>query len=251
MKIIISNDDGVFSPGIMSIAEVVSKKYHTTIIAPDGNRSGYAHSMTLHKPFNVKEIDANTYLENRQKIDKIYSISGTPVDCIKFAKVKLNRVTEDIIVSGINSAYNLGTDIMYSGTVAIGCEASFYQGISFCFSCNTFEKEKLQLFSKFALKIIETFTPISKKGDIWNINFPNTLDILGIKVTKLGKQIYSDEYVSNENGFTLTGQPLIHNENDEDCDVEWVNKGYISITPISFDRTCYDRINEVKNICIK
>lgn len=253
MKILVCNDDGVLAPGIKILANELAKKYNVSVIAPDGNRSCYAHSMTLPGRLILKKIDAKTYFEDDKNVQFVYSLSGTPVDCIKFAKVKFNRVTDDIVVAGINSQHNIGTDIMYSGTVAIGCEASFYGAISFCFSCMNNEEKHLKLFSDYAIKIIEKLTPLSKKGDVWNINFPNIekSDIKGMVITKLGKQIYSDAYVEDGDGYILTGKPINHNENDGDCDIEWHKKGYITITPITFDRTDYLRIKEVKNLCEK
>ena len=96
--------------------------------------------------------------------------------------------------------------------------------------------------------------PLSKKGDVWNINFPpcDIKDIKGVKITSLGIQKYTDRYLkTNENDYMLVGELLNHDGNMEDCDVNWIKKGYITITPITIEKTNYQKISEVKGKCIK
>ena len=106
--------------------------------------------------------------------------------------------------------------------------------------------------SKYAVKIVNDLLKISNVGDIWNINFPpNYNNIQGVKFTGLGKHLYSDRYEKiGDNEYMLVGE-LIDCENDTDCDVEWQKKGYITITPIQYDRTDKNKLKSVKDVCIK
>ena len=245
MNILISNDDGIKSNGIIELAKRLKKKHNVLVVAPDGNRSASSHSLTITKSIKIKQ---NFDIEGC----RAYQISGTPADCVKVAKLMFKDFNPDIIVAGINKGHNIGSDILYSGTVSIACEASFFGHIAFAFSAYSLLESNFQLYSKYAEKIIENLLPISKPGDMWNINFPPTDILNGVKFTALGKQYYTDEYVEVCQGeYVLQGEIMTHDENEEDCDVEWIKKGYITITPILFNKTDYIKVKEVKNICIQ
>lgn len=248
MNVILCNDDGINCSGITQMAEVLVKNGHNVlIVAPDGNRSGASHSLTFFKNFSVKEI------YNIHGC-KAFAISGTPVDCVKFAKLNFPDFNADVVIAGINKGHNLGSDTLYSGTLAIACEASFFGNISFAFSAFNLEQTDFIEIAECALKIVNNLFKVSSPGDIWNINFPNckVSDFKGIKLTKLGKQVYSDRYIDMGNGqYQLIGERLFHDQNDQDCDVVWVEKGYVSVTPILFNKTDFDKIKEVSEKCIK
>jgi len=246
MRIILSNDDGITCQGLISLAKKLSAKNEVLVIAPDSDRSAVSHSLSIFKKFKVSRdysIDGCV----------AYKISGTPADCIKFAKLNFKDFEADVVVSGINTANNIGSDIMYSGTVAVACEAGFLGGIAFAFSANS-SKDDFDKYSEYASEIIEQLLPNSKKGDVWNINFPpcDITDIKGVKITSLGRQIYTDRYEKlSEDEYMLVGELVDHDQNVEDCDVNWIKKGYITITPISFEKTNYKKISELKEKCIK
>ena len=242
MRVLISNDDGIESKGIKAIAEKMAQEHKVLVVAPDGNRSACSHSLTISNTIKLKKENTHGY--------EAYSLSGTPADCIKFANIVFKDFNADIVVSGINKGHNLGSDILYSGTVSIACEASYFGSISFAVSAYNLEDGDYNLFADYTVKIINYLLPISKSGDIWNINFPdNHLGIKGVKLTSLGKHIYSDRYVKvTDEDYMLAGEPLDANEN-EDCDIVWCNKGYVTVTPILFNKTDYNKLNEVKSIC--
>ncbi len=245
MNILISNDDGIASKGLIELAKRLKSKHNVLVVAPDGNRSASSHSLTITRPINIKQ---NFDVEGLTA----YQISGTPADCIKIAKLMFKDFNADIVVAGINKGHNIGSDILYSGTVSIACEASFFGNVAFAFSAYSLTDSNFELYAEYAEKIIDFLLPISKVGDVWNINFPPTDDIKGVKITPLGKQYYSDEYVQvGESEYVLQGEILVHDENEADCDVEWIRKGYITITPILFNKTDYNKVKEVKNLCIQ
>lgn len=247
MNILISNDDGIFSNGIIALAEKLAENNNVLVVAPDGNRSAASHSITLSSTIKLNKC-------NHIPGCKSYSISGTPVDCIKFAELELKDFNIDIVVAGINKGHNIGSDVLYSGTVAIASEAAFFGKISFAFSAFGLGESDFITYSNFAEKIINALMPLSIPGDIWNINFPDcsASNIKGIKFTKLGKQLYSDHYeLVGESEYKLVGDLIDHDLNDEDCDIEWSKKGFITITPILFNKTNNDKIKEAREICIE
>lgn len=246
MNIILSNDDGIKCQGLISLANKLSEKNKLLVVAPDGNRSASSHSLSIFK--KIKFIKDHSI-----KNCTAYKTSGTPADCVKFAKLRLADFDADIVVSGINVGHNIGTDTLYSGTVSIACEASFYGNIAFAFSAHS-ERPYFDQYAIIANDIIEQLLNYSNKGDIWNINFPDCeiSEIKGIKMTQLGKQLYSDEYIlTDKDEYMLVGKYIPHNENIQDCDVEWIQKNYITITPIMFNRTNHERIKDLEKICIR
>ena len=245
MNVLISNDDGIKSNGIIQLSKRLSARHNVLVIAPDGNRSASSHSLTITNSIKIKQ---------NYDIDgcKAYQISGTPADCIKIAKLMFKDFNADVVVSGINKGHNIGSDILYSGTVAIACEASFFGNIAFAFSAYSLSESNFTLYAEYAEKIIDSLLPVSNSGDMWNVNFPPTEKINGVKITALGKQYYTDEYVKvGEDEYILQGEIIIHDQNEQDCDVEWIKKGYITITPLLFNKTNYNKVNEVKDICIQ
>lgn len=250
MKIFLSNDDGIDAIGILALAKQLSQQNELFIIAPDGNRSVSSHSLTINKGVSLCKVDDIC-------CNSAYKTSGTPADCVKLLAHKFTDFTPDVVVSGINNAHNLGTDIFYSGTVAIAYEASYYGYVSFAFSACSLNSNVCDEYAKYAEYIIKTLLPYSKEGTIWNVNFPDiNNDIKGIKITKLGGRTFDDKYVEiGENLYQLRGVDVEFNkemlDKDEDYDLYWIRKGYITVTPLVYDRTDYVKLDEINKKCIK
>ncbi len=247
MNIFISNDDGINADGIKALTSLLSQNHNVLVVAPDGNRSAYSHSLSIRKKLKLNKI--SNYCNNTP----VYSLSGTPVDCVKFANIFFKDFNADVVVGGINNVHNLGTDTFYSATFSIACEGAFFNKINFAFSLFNECEGCYEKFAVWAKKIIEKLTPLSSAGDIYNVNFPKDPDnVKGVKFTKLGKQIYSDRYDKvGENEYLFDGELLNHDFNDQDTDVEQVRNGYISITPILFDKTNFTKLMDLRNKCIE
>ena len=244
MNILITNDDGVCSNGLIELAKVLSKNNEVLVIAPNDNRSACSHAMTVGKEITLEKVDVGAGLN-------VYTTSGTPADCVKISKLLFKDFKSDVVVAGINKGHNLGSDILYSGTLSAACEGSFFGNVSFAFSSFELVDGDFNLLASYSEKIINLLYPISNKGDVWNINFPSfsTSEIKGIKITKFGKQLYSDRYEKiGINTYKLVGELINHNENDSDCDVEWIKKGYVTITPVLYDKTDYKRLEKLKEL---
>jgi len=246
MNLLICNDDGIESEGILALAKMLSERNNVLVIAPFENKSACGHSITIGKELKLVE---------HKLLDgiKTYSISGTPADCVKFALNSLH-FPADAVVSGINNGSNLGTDILYSGTVSAALEAVAFGLPAVAVSSTAYSNNNFKYCSEFISKNIDGLIKSNDGDFVWNVNIPNIKpdDILGVKYTKMGYQVYSDCYKEVGKGmYVLSGEPIAHDKNDFDCDVEWNIKGYITITPILFNKTDYKTLAGVKYKCQK
>jgi 5'-nucleotidase len=219
--ILLTNDDGVHSEGLLALREIFAKTDNVCVVAPDRERTCVGHAITLHKPLRVKEVGDNTYASN-----------GSPADCIYLGIKAILKKKPDIIISGINKGPNMGQDVNYSGTVAAAKEGAFLGIPSIAVSMCARE----QFLFKDAALITQRIVDIIK-------NIPNiprdTLN--GFKVTKLGKRIYNDEVLERidprGNTYYWIGGNSENYEDMRGTDFYAVEKGYISITPLGLDMT--------------
>lgn len=238
--ILLTNDDGFYSPGIEVLFEDLSDLGQVYIVAPDRERSASSLSLTLHHPLRIKEIRKN-----------IFAIDGTPVDCVYIAVNKLLPKKPDLLISGINQGPNLGQqDISYSGTVAGALQGTFLQIPSMSASLmhnshGRFHFEKpAQIIHDLAQNILAGGLP---PGITLNINIPSP-PIKGIKITKLGEKRYNPEIISksdprNRTYYWIgTGTPTAIG--DPDSDVMIVKEGFISITPLHRNLTDFAALKD-------
>lgn len=243
MNLLITNDDGIESEGIVSLSRELSIKHNVIVIAPNSNMTASGHSLTIGKSLFLKKHDIGGSIE-------AYSLSGTPADCVKFADNNFKDFKIDLVVSGINKGANLGSDVVYSGTLSAALEGVCLCYPSVAFSSCADEDNKFDVCAGFASEIIDNVLDFSVKGIAWNVNFPNVDrdKVNGIKFTQTGIQLYSDLYETiSDNEFVLKGHPIEHNENEQDCDVELIKLNYITITPILFNKTDYKTLEKLKN----
>ena len=242
MNILISNDDGIDAEGIRILAKTLAKAHNVTVVAPKNEMSASSHAITIHTTVSLKEVPFEDGI-------KAYSLSGTPADCVKFALSYFDSQNFDVVVAGINRGSNTGTDVLYSGTVSCAAEAVAlnYKGIAV--SCVGRTNSKYKEAADFILKNLEEFCSLDLKNTILNINIPKD-EIIGSVYTKLGLMLYNDKYHLIEDGqekvFRLLGEVIDHDGNDEDCDVEYVKKGFITVTPILCSYTNFEVLKDLK-----
>ena len=260
MKILLSNDDGVMAEGIKALTIELSKEHDVYVIAPDRERSAAGHSLTLHTPIRVEE------LESKFGAKRIWITSGTPGDCVKIGINAILSEDEkpDLIISGINHGPNLGSDILYSGTVSCAMEGAMmgYPSIAVSLASMSCEPELFKnvavFMSKFVHKIKEF--PFPKKS-ILNINVPGLMpeDLAGVAITKLGGKMFTDEYDKRVDPrgkvyYWMAGELIKHCDNDE-SDINALRWNKVSVTPITFEMTLDSVIPELEkalcneNIC--
>lgn len=236
MKVLITNDDGIDSPGIKILGDVFSEEFETFIIAPERQRSALGHSITTHKPLRIKEIESN------KSNLKIYATNGTTADCVILGvDIVVKRI--DFVVSGINELPNVGDDITYSGTIS-GSMEGIINGIpSIAVSILGF-KENLNIAAHFSKELVKYLikNPL-KKGTFLNVNFPGEGEIKGVKISKVGKVWYKNRTIERKDPlgkpyFWIIGEPVW--EGDKDTDTWAVRNGFISITPLHLDLVDYE-----------
>ena len=242
MLILLTNDDGVHSEGLLALREILTKTDDVCVVAPERERTCVGHAITLHKPLRIKKVAAHTYASN-----------GSPADCIYLGIKAILKKKPDIIISGINKGPNMGQDVNYSGTVAAAKEGAFLgipsMAISIC------AREKF-LFNDAALITHKIIDIIRNKAFIdntfLNINIPNITRnrLNGFMVTKLGKRIYNDKVIARTDPrggkYYWIGGNAEGYEHLRGTDFYAVEKGYISITPLGLDMTYTGSIKTYK-----
>lgn len=254
MKILITNDDGIYSEGIIMVAQQLAQKHEVTVVAPDRERSAVSSALTMDLPLRKKKVSIKDY----DGIDA-YAITGTPVDCVKMA---LKHITGevDLVVSGINRGGNLGTDIVYSGTVAAAIDACMAGIPAIAVSQKFNHKASADIKDLFACSS-SLFATMIEQMDlsllcnyIYNINFPSMRkeDIKGIKVCSQGVATYSEDYRKEvdpfgREHFWLCGD-LLHNEHNDrnQTDIKWIAEGYITLTPLTWNTTMHGAMSDTK-----
>ena len=168
-NILISNDDGIFALGVRTLADTLAQAGHqVTVVCPDRERSATGHGLTLHQPIRAKEVDS--VFDDRVVA---WSCSGTPADCVKFALSAVMKTRPDFVYSGINHGPNLGTDVLYSGTVSAAMEGVLEGIPSVAFSLASFSALEFQPAADFALKLIEKLDKSDyPKPPLLSINVP-------------------------------------------------------------------------------
>ncbi len=256
MKILLSNDDGVMAEGIKALTTALSKEHDVYVVAPDRERSAAGHSLTLHTPIRVEE------LESKFGAKRIWITSGTPGDCVKIGINAILGEDEkpDLIISGINHGPNLGSDILYSGTVSCAMEGAMmgYPAIAVSLASMSSEPELFKNVAEFMLKFIRKikeykFPPKS----ILNVNVPGILpeDLAGIAITRLGGKMFTDEYDKRIDPrgkvyYWMAGELIKQCEND-DSDLNALRWNKVSVTPITFEMTLNSVIPNLEEVLCK
>jgi 5'-nucleotidase len=235
LLILLSNDDGVDSEGLIAAKNELSRTDDVWAIAPERERTCVGHAITLHKPLRIKEQG-----------DRVFSTNGTPADAILLGIMGLLPGKPDLVISGINKGPNMGQDVTYSGTVAAAKEAAFMEIPSMAVSLNG---RKDFLFDEAVLTVREIVEKMRAnalpKQAFLNVNIPNLLrvSIRGFMVTRLGKRIYNGKVVERTDPrggkYYWIGGDGDGFEPIEGTDLLAVSQGYVSITPLHWDMTTH------------
>lgn len=247
--ILVTNDDGIVSPGLKVLSRTLESLGDVYVVAPETEQSAVAHALTLHRPLKCEKVKRDTYC-----------INGTPTDCVIIGVNRLLPQKPDIIVSGINNGGNLGDDITYSGTVAAAIEGTLLGVPSVAVSLvRSGSDTSLYRMNTTRLKAAAHFTTrlasmvLNNKlpaDTLLNVNFPNSPEIMGVKITKQGKLIYDNSikelYDPRGREYYWIGGGTPQWEEGENTDFEAIQGGYISITPVHLDLTDYKAMKHIK-----
>ncbi|MDR2046484.1 MAG: 5'/3'-nucleotidase SurE [Clostridiales bacterium] len=245
MKILLTNDDGIFADGIKILAETLAQKHEIAVVAPACDCSCSGHSLTVFRKLTYEKYD-------HIKGAKGFAVRGTPADCVKFATKVLLGGLPDLIISGINNMPNLGTDVVYSGTVSAALEGAICGVRAVSLSVLYEDDGDYEYISKFMLKNLEKFYSLLNVGTVFNINFPSGKPSLlkGVRFARLGVQSYSDEYIEHVTGadekhYTLVGDAVKTPDNGDDCDVELHDGMFVTVTPMHIQMTDFDALKKL------
>ena len=238
MKILLSNDDGVFAEGIRVLAQTLSGEHRVFVSAPDSERSAVSRSMTLFSPLRARPVQLTGLPEI-----PAYAVSGTPVDCVRLGIGNLFE-QPDIVLSGINIGPNLGTDVLYSGTVGAAHEAALLGYQSIAVSCCAYEPKHLETPARAAAWAIRYAQQHPMPfGTVFNVNTPDLPpeSIRGIKAVPTGVIGYTLQYVEQKDPM---GKPCYWPPRSRctevcagDVDERWISEGYVTVTPLQYDLT--------------
>ncbi len=243
--ILVTNDDGMFAPGIRALVGVVKEMGEVVVVAPNTPQSGQGHAITIEHPIRLHRVNVFDSIVS-------YECSGTPVDCVKLAKnVLLKDRKIDLCVSGINHGSNASINIIYSGTMSAAMEASIEGINSIGFSlCDYSFDADFSPAQHFVRKLVSNALESSEnKGGLLNVNFPKLPleEIKGIKVCRQGNGTWQEDFQEakdprSQTYYWLTGE-FIHEENNTDTDLWALANGYVSVVPSKHDLTDHEAIS--------
>lgn len=238
MRILITNDDSVSASQLIPLIRWCRKLGEVVVAVPKYEQSGKSHGIELHTHIEAVKRQIAPDIE-------VWTIDSTPADCVRFAILGL-QLEVDLVISGINRGFNIGTDTMYSGTVGAACEAALLGIKSLAFSTSP------EYYEGAISDLDKIWEYVSKNklldsNGIYNINIPASSK--GIRITRQGGSYYSDDFIHIGDGlYRPSGKCIYENSNDPSLDTDSVMDGYISIMPLTIDRTNYAVYDKLKEL---
>lgn len=235
MRILVTNDDGIDSPGLTALADALKAIGEVWIVAPDRERTAVAHAVTLHKPLRIHRLAPRTF-----------SVNGTPVDCVNLALLKVMPKPPAIVVSGINKGVNLGDDVLYSGTVSAAMEGTILGVPSIAVSQEGREIFRFPVAADYTARIVRLVLAQGLPDEtLLNVNVPNRAlrAIKGVRVTCLSRRSFHNPIIEKldphgRKYYWIAGTRVSWSRS-KNADHEAIEEGRVSITPIHLDCTNY------------
>jgi 5'-nucleotidase len=247
LKILVTNDDGIYSSGIETLVKTLKEIAEVIVVAPSEEQSAVGHGITMKYPLRVSD-----YFKNGEFFG--YSVEGTPADCVKMGIRNIMGESPDLVISGINHGSNTAINIIYSGTVSAAREAAIMDVPAIAISVANHDAKDFRYAGKVAKYLAQNVTKYEiPRGTLLNVNVPNfpEEEIAGILVTEQSKAKWDDIYEKRTDPFGkdyywLTGK-LVEVENEERSDQLAIKNKFVSVTPIHFDLTDYETFEKMKS----
>ncbi len=234
VRILISNDDGVYAPGIRYLAKEMRRLGNVVVVAPSSNQSAVSHALTMSRPLRIKRIE-----------DNMFSVDGTPTDCITLAFHEiLRKRLPDIVVSGLNHGANMGEDVIYSGTVAAALEGAIMGRPAIATSMTVYDPngKSFKSAAKFTRRLVSGIISRMPPATLLNVNFPKMPrgGYRSYEITRLGSRMYTDiisarKDLSGRSYYWIGGEPTWDRVAGTDAGA--IKAGKVSITPLNLDMT--------------
>ena len=227
MRILITNDDGIYAAQLVPLVKWAQKYGEVTVVAPKVEQSGKSHGIEIHKSFSLEQVELVDGVE-------AYALDSTPADCVRYAILGMKRQF-DLVISGINRGLNIGADIMYSGTVGAVCEAANLGVKAIAFSTSpAYYSEAVSQLDKIYNFIVNN--GLFEHCDLYNVNIPGDTDV--IRITHQGGPYYSDNFTLENGMVTPHGIDVFEACADDTVDTDCVLRcGNISVMPLALERT--------------
>jgi len=246
MRILISNDDGIYAPGIMALYQAVRDLGDISVVAPHTEQSAVGHAITMSNPIKIKTIRRDDDFEG-------YAVMGTPADCVKLAVSVLLDKPPDLIISGINLGPNAGISVIYSGTVSAATEGTILGIPSMAISMDAFTNPLWDTAGRVARRLAQELLQRGLPPDtLLNVNVPNRPvdQIKGFAVTCMGRSRFSEIFhrrvtPRGDTYYWLDGELQMLGDL-KGTDFQALSEGYVSLTPIGFDLTRHAFLPELK-----
>ena len=237
MLILLTNDDGIYAPGLAALKRQLQGLGDVYVVAPATEQSGVAHSITYLTPLIVKEVFADEQLWG-------WAVEGSPADCVKIGTKELLPRAPDLVVSGINGGLNAGINVLYSGTVAAAIEGAFFGITSLAVSLEFDEHARFDAAARLAATLIEKILENNdSQGHLYNINIPTAalqatpeVRVVPMDVTRYGDEFERRSDPRGRDYYWATGQPP-PSKIGQETDLSVINNGCVSLTPLCFDMT--------------
>ncbi len=246
MRILLTNDDGIYASGIYALYEALNSEHEVIVVAPESEMSAVGHAITLTLPLRVQEAKKNGSFFG-------YAVTGTPADCVKIAVQQLLEQPPDIIFSGINLGANVGVNVLYSGTVSAATEGAYLGIKSAAISLNTREIPDFRFAARFSKEVIRFMIESDmRKGTALNVNVPAVPpeEIEGVCITRQGTARFEESFElrNDPRGNTyywLSGETPVEDGNP-DTDSVALKENKITITPVHYDLTCDEELKRLR-----
>ena len=227
MKILLTNDDGYDAANIKKFFEYLSKEHDVWMVAPKNNCSGMSSAISFLKETKIEKIS-----------DRIYAVDGTPADCVYFGMLSIIEDGVDMVVSGINHGANIGTDVIYSGTVGAAAGGRGLKYPPLAISAETYEVKDLDYICRKSCEFVNKFSKDKNKflGNLVNINFPDLIesDVNGVRATSLAQRGVPQKPIVNGDYYRYNFSGIPMKSSDSLTDAQALSDGYISVSLLDY-----------------
>lgn len=244
MLILLTNDDGIYAPGLAALRHEFSQMGEVCVVAPATEQSGVGHSITYLTPLIVKEVFDNERCPGGHSGHWGWAVHGSPADCVKIGVIEFCPRRPDLVISGINSGLNAGINVLYSGTVAAAIEGAFFGITSVAISLQFDEHAEYDKAARLARRVVEQV--MEKKGpgpQLYNLNIPTAalrgtprVCMVPMNVTRYGDAFEKRKDPWGRDYYWLVGGPRPHVPEHE-TDLSALSKGWITVSPLDYDMT--------------
>ena len=241
MKILLTNDDGYDAVNIKKFFKYLSKEHDVWMVAPKNNCSGMSSAISFLKETKIEKIS-----------DRIYAVDGTPADCVYFGMLSIIEDGVDMVVSGINHGANIGTDVIYSGTVGAAAGGRGLKYPPLAISAETFEVKDLDYICRKSCEFVNKFSKDKNKflGNLVNINFPDLIesDVNGVRATSLAQRGVPQKPIVNGDYYKYNFSGIPMKSSDSLTDAQALSDGYISVSLLDYSFGATNNIDQIKDI---